>query len=175
MADGKNEGKKGCVSVVIVVCLLLIVGLDIAAGFMGLQAEAAQQDVKHTRVWLLECKAPSQTAFVLGIVALVCLISAHLIANMIGCSISNMAKAFAGVPKITGYINVACFCLTWIVGLVGAGALAMGIWSNRESRSKCGFTNKHVLSLGGKVCFLHAIVSIVFYVSNVIAKKSCCF
>lgn len=39
------EGGEGCYSKVIVVCIVLIVGLDIFAGFMGLQAEATQQDV----------------------------------------------------------------------------------------------------------------------------------
>lgn len=59
-----------------------------------------------------------------------------------------------------------------ILGIIGAGALLMGIWSNRASRSKCGFTNKHILSFGGKVCLLHALVSIIFYVSTIFAKKT---
>ncbi|CAN6877058.1 unnamed protein product, partial [Brassica oleracea] len=112
-------------------------------------------EVKHMKVWLLECKAPSQKAFVLGIIALVCLAAAHIFAVMIGCSISNIVKVLA-VPKISAYINMACLSLTWIVAIAGAGILTMGIWTNRESRSKCGFTNKHFLSFGGKcliVCY----------------------
>ncbi|KAG2267345.1 hypothetical protein Bca52824_061900, partial [Brassica carinata] len=114
--------------------------------------------VKHTRLWLLECKAPSQKAFMLGFIALGCLAAAHLFAIIIGCSTSNMFKVLT-VPKISAYINMACLALTWIVATAGAGILTMGIWMNRESRPECGFTNKHFLSLGGKVCFLHAIVS----------------
>ena len=68
--------------------------------------------VKHMKVWLLECKAPSQKAFVLGIIALVCLAAAHIFAVMIGCSISNIVKVLA-VPKISAYINMACLSLTW--------------------------------------------------------------
>ncbi|KAG2267319.1 hypothetical protein Bca52824_061874 [Brassica carinata] len=126
--------------------------------------------VKHMKVWLLECKAPSQKAFVLGIIALVCLAAAHIFAVMIGCSISNIVKVLA-VPKISAYINMACLSLTWIVAIAGAGILTMGIWTNRESRSKCGFTNKHFLSFGGKVCFFHAFVSVVFYLTTIISKR----
>ncbi|KAH0876666.1 hypothetical protein HID58_064060 [Brassica napus] len=124
--------------------------MDVIAGLVAIQAEGAQEEVKHMKVWLLECKAPSQKAFVLGIIALVCLAAAHIFAVMIGCSISNIVKVLA-VPKISAYINMACLSLTWIVAIAGAGILTMGIWTNRESRSKCGFTNKHFLSFGGKV------------------------
>ncbi|KAF8106447.1 hypothetical protein N665_0139s0041 [Sinapis alba] len=128
--------------------------------------------VKHERVWFLECKSPSKKAFVLGIIALGCLVAAHIIAIMIGCSISNIIKVLA-VPKISAYINIACLSLTWIVGIAGAGILTMGIWTNRESRSECGFTNKKFLSLGAKLCFLHAIVSFVLYLTTIVSKKCC--
>lgn len=143
---GENNGKSGCFSVTIVVCIFLIVGLDVIAGLVAIQAEVAQEEVhiyisymciyipqktnddnddddgfiyvipmmqvKHMKVWLLECKAPSQKAFVLGIIALVCLAAAHIFAVMIGCSISNIVKVLA-VPKISAYINMACLSLTW--------------------------------------------------------------
>uniref|UniRef100_A0A0D3C7S9 Uncharacterized protein n=2 Tax=Brassica oleracea TaxID=3712 RepID=A0A0D3C7S9_BRAOL len=107
-----GENKGGCFSVTIVVCIFLIVGLDVIAGLVAIQAEGAQEEVKHMKVWLLECKAPSQKAFVLGIIALVCLAAAHIFAVMIGCSISNIVKVLA-VPKISAYINMACLSLTW--------------------------------------------------------------
>lgn len=44
MEEGTKTEKKGCLSVTIV-CIVLIVGLDILAGFVGLRAEASQQDV----------------------------------------------------------------------------------------------------------------------------------
>ncbi|CAH8358799.1 unnamed protein product [Eruca vesicaria subsp. sativa] len=172
MGEGEEKKKSGCFNVVIVLCIFLIVGLDIFAGFMAMQAEVAQEAVKHTRLWLVECKSPSQRAFVLGIIALGCLVAAHIIAIMIGCSISNMLKLLV-VPKISGYINMACLSLTWMVATAGAVILTMGIWTNRESRSKCGFTNKNILSLGSKVCFLHAIVSVVLYLTTIVSKKCC--
>ncbi|CAN8311298.1 unnamed protein product [Cochlearia groenlandica] len=164
------EEKKGVSSgVIIAVCIFLIVGLDVFAGFMGLQAETAQQDVKHNRVWLLECKAPSKTAFTFAIISLSCLLAAQLMTIMVGCSLSSLSK-----PKFSGYLNITCLCLTLVVTSVGAGMLARGIWTNRESRSKCGVTNKNVLYMGGQVCFLHAIVSVIFYFTTIIAKKDCC-
>ncbi|KAG2324147.1 hypothetical protein Bca52824_006875 [Brassica carinata] len=79
---------------------------------------------------------------------------------MIGRIISTITNAdtLPGFePTTTIRINMACIFLTWVVAIAGAGILTMGIWMNRESRSECGFTNKHFLSLGGRVCFLHAI------------------
>ncbi|KAG7595917.1 hypothetical protein ISN44_As06g004440 [Arabidopsis suecica] len=163
------EEGKGCIITVIIVCIVLTVGLDIVAGFVGLQAQAAQQYVKHDK---LECKAPSKTAFVLGIIAVSCLATAHVSANVIGCSISNLFQALGALPKnkITTYFNMACLFLIWVVGIFGALILANGIWSNTESRIRCRFTNNHVFSIGGKVCFLHGIVSGIYYISSIVAR-----
>ncbi|KAG2324144.1 hypothetical protein Bca4012_038536 [Brassica carinata] len=152
-----------------------MVGLDVVAGFVAMEAEVAQQEVKHTRVWSLECKSPSKKAFVLGLIALGCLLAAHFIAVMIGRIISTITNAdtLPGFePTTTIRINMACIFLTWVVAIAGAGILTMGIWMNRESRSECGFTNKHFLSLGGRVCFLHAIVSVVMYLAFLISITS---
>ncbi|KAH0876640.1 hypothetical protein HID58_064034 [Brassica napus] len=132
-----------------------------------MEAEVAQQEVK-TRAWSLECKSPSKKAFMLGLIALGCLLAAHFITVMIGCIISaiNIADRLPGFEHTTSRrIHMACISLTWIVATAGAGILTMGIWMNRESRPECGFTNKHFLSLGGKVCFLHAIVSVLILCS----------
>ncbi|CAG7909180.1 hypothetical protein BRARA_J00350 [Brassica rapa] len=172
MGEGEEEGKIRCSSTVIIFCcIFLIVGLDVFAGFVAMQAEDAQQEVKQ-RVWLPECKSPSKKAFVLGLIALGCLLAAHIIAVMIGCSLSNTATVISG-PEITEHINMACISLTWIIATAGVGILTMGIWTNRESRSECGFTNKHFLFLGGIVCFLHASISVVFYLTNIVSKKCC--
>ncbi|CAF2093509.1 unnamed protein product [Brassica napus] len=151
-----------------------MVGLDVVAGFVAMLAEVAQQKA-HT---VTECKSPSKKAFVLGLIALGCLLAAHFIAVMIGCIISDshtivtvfpIVTVFSA-PKITQRVTMACIYLTWIVATAGAGILTMGIWMNRESRLECGFTNKQFLSLGGKVCFLHAIVSVVMYLANFICR-----
>ena len=64
------------------------------------------------RVWLLEFKSPTRKAFVLGLIALGCLLAAHIIALMIGCSFSNTDTVLTG-PEITEHINMACISLTW--------------------------------------------------------------
>ncbi|KAL0665729.1 hypothetical protein Bca4012_028433 [Brassica carinata] len=161
------EGGK-CFSVIFVLSIFFMVGLDVFAGFVAKLAEVAQQEVE-TGVWLLECKSPSKKAFVLGLTALGCLLAAHFIAVAIGCIISDshtivtvfpIVTVFSA-PKITQRVTMAS---------AGAGILTMGIWMNRESRSECGYTNKHFLSLGGKVCFLHAIVSVLMYLANFICR-----
>ena len=40
-----GENKGGCFSVTIVVCIFLIVGLDVIAGLVAIQAEVAQEEV----------------------------------------------------------------------------------------------------------------------------------
>ncbi|CAN6830252.1 unnamed protein product [Brassica oleracea] len=167
------EGGK-CFSVIFVLSIFFMVGLDVFAGFVAKLAEVAQQEA-HT---VAECKSPSKKAFVLGLTALGCLLAAHFIAVAIGCIISDshtivtvfpIVTVFSA-PKITQRVTMACIYLTWIVATAGAGILTMGIWMNRESRSECGYTNKHFLSLGGKVCFLHAIVSVLMYLANFICR-----
>ncbi|XP_018479112.2 protein DESIGUAL 4-like [Raphanus sativus] len=165
MGEGGKSGR--CFSVTSIFCMFLMVGLDVVAGFVAMQAEIAQEEVN-----LLECTSPSKKAFVRGLIALGCLLAAHFIAVMIGCVIISNIVTIIYVPKITKHIHTACIYLTWIIATAGAGMLTMGIWMNRESRSKCGFTNKPILFLGGEVCFLHAIVSVIMYVANVISRSS---
>ncbi|KAH0876642.1 hypothetical protein HID58_064036, partial [Brassica napus] len=119
---GGKEGNSGCFSATIVFCIVLIVGLDVVAGIVAKQAEVAQEEVKHTRLWLLECKAPSQKAFMLGFIALGCLAAAHLFAIIIGCSTSNMFKY---------YLNFCHEIDTWC----GTYGLDDG---GEQGRSNCG-------------------------------------
>ncbi|KAG5374873.1 hypothetical protein IGI04_039469 [Brassica rapa subsp. trilocularis] len=142
MGEGKKEGKYFAFTIYF--GLFLIVALDVVAGFVAMEAEVAQQEVK-TRAWSLECKSPSKKAFMLGLIALGCLLAAHFITVMIGCIISaiNIADRIPGFEHRTSR-------LIHLASTAGAGILTMGIWMNRESRPECGFTNKHFLSLGGK-------------------------
>lgn len=57
-----------------------------------------------------------------------------------------------------------------IVFAVGFGALVIGTMSNNKSRSSCGFTHHHFLSIGGILCFLHALFCVAYYVSATAAK-----
>ncbi|CAN7138924.1 unnamed protein product [Brassica rapa subsp. narinosa] len=106
----------------------------------------------------------------LGLIALGCLLAAHYITVMIGCIISaiNIADRIPGFEHRTSR-------LIHLASTAGAGILMMGIWMNRESRPECGFTNKHFRSLGGKVCFLHAIVSVFMYLAFLISCSTIIF
>ena len=69
-----------------------------------------------TRAWSLECKSPSKKAFMLGLIALGCLLAAHFITVMIGCIISaiNIADRLPGFEHTTSRrIHMACISLTW--------------------------------------------------------------
>ncbi|KAH0924607.1 hypothetical protein HID58_016863, partial [Brassica napus] len=125
---------------------------------------------KVTHSATFHCKSPSKKAFVLGLIALGCLLAAHFIAVMIGCIISDSHTIVTVFPIVTVFSAPKITQRNRIVATAGAGILTMGIWMNRESRLECGFTNKQFLSLGGKVCFLHAIVSVVMYLANFICR-----
>ncbi|XP_010522317.1 PREDICTED: uncharacterized protein LOC104800977 [Tarenaya hassleriana] len=153
----------------ILVCLV-IVGLDIAAAILGIQAEVAQNQVKHMRLWLFECREPSEDAFRLGLAAAAVLALAHVLTNLIGgcmciCSQDEFERASS-----TRQISMACLVLSWIIFAVGFGALVIGTMSNSKSRASCGFTHHHLLSIGGILCFVHALFCVAYYVSATAAS-----
>lgn len=52
-----------------------------------------------------------------------------------------------------------------VVLAVGLSMLVIGTSSNNKSNGSCGFTHHHFLSTGGILCFVHALFSVVYYVS----------
>nr|CAN78007.1 hypothetical protein VITISV_041413 [Vitis vinifera] len=79
------------------VCML-IVALDVGAGILGIEAEVAQNKVKHLRLWIFECREPSEDAFKLGLAAAALLAFAHILSNLLGgcmciCSQEDFQKA----------------------------------------------------------------------------------
>ncbi|XP_052177105.1 protein VASCULATURE COMPLEXITY AND CONNECTIVITY-like [Diospyros lotus] len=143
-------------------CLLIVV-MDIAAGILGIKAEAAQNQVKHMRLWLFECKEPSHEAFTLGLAAAALLVLAHVLANLIGgCSFCTQEDIQKASPS--RQCSLLCLLLTWVVLAVGLGLLVIGTLSNNKSRASCGLTHHHYLSLGGILCFVHAGFSVGYYV-----------
>ncbi|KAL3624694.1 hypothetical protein CASFOL_031362 [Castilleja foliolosa] len=90
----------------------LIVTLDVTAGILGLKAEAAQNQVKHLKLWIFECKEPSHDAFVLGIAAATLLCVAHVLANLVGgCNICSRDDLHNAAPSKK--LSVACLVFTW--------------------------------------------------------------
>ncbi|OAY35163.1 uncharacterized protein LOC110628735 [Manihot esculenta] len=148
----------------VVICLL-IVAIDVAAGILGIQAEIAQNQVKHLRLWIFECRDPSQDAFKLGLAAAAMLGVAHVIANLLGgcmciCSQEELQRASPNKQ-----LSVACFFFSWIILAVGLSMLVIGTLSNNKSRASCGFSHHHFFSIGGILCFVHGLFCVAYYVS----------
>ncbi|XP_021730831.1 uncharacterized protein LOC110697755 [Chenopodium quinoa] len=146
------------------VCLLVI-ALDIAAGLCGLEAEIAQNKAKHLKMWIFECKSPSEQAFKLGAAAAGLLILAHVISSLLGgcmclCSREDQHKSYANRQLTTG-----CFLLTWLILVIGLSLLVIGTLANRKDRASCGITHHHMLSIGSILCFIHALFSTAYYLS----------
>lgn len=146
------------------VCLL-IVALDVTAGILGIEAESAQNKVKHMRLWIFECRDPSHGAFKLGLAAAALLAIAHVISNLLGgcmciCSQEELQKASANRQ-----LSLACLIFSWIILAVGFAALVIGTLANNKSRASCGFSHHHFLSIGGILCFVHALFCVAYYVS----------
>ncbi|KAF7805829.1 putative transmembrane protein [Senna tora] len=149
----------------IFLCFLIVV-LDIAAGILGIEAEIAQNKVKHLRLWIFECRDPSHQAFMLGLGAAILLGLAHVIVNLINgcnciCSQEELQKA-----SPNRQLSLASLILTWIVLAVGLSMLVIGTMSNNKSRGSCGFSHHHFLSIGGILCFVHALFCVAYYVSS---------
>lgn len=146
----------------------LIVALDVTAGILGIKAEAAQNQEKHLRVFIFECKEPSHDAFLLGLAAVSLLAIAHILANLLGgCSICATDDVQKASPS--RQISLACLLFTWIILAVGLSMLVIGTMSNRKSRASCGFTHHHFLSIGGILCMVHGLFSVAYYVTTTAA------
>lgn len=148
----------------IFVCLL-IVAMDVAAGILGIEAEIAQNKVRHLRLWVFECKSPSHQAFLLGLAAAALLGAAHVLANLLGGCMCICSRDELSTSSANKQLTVACFFFCWIILAVGLGMLVMGTLSNHKSRTSCGLTHHHFLSIGGILCFVHALFSVAYYVS----------
>ncbi|CAI0550493.1 unnamed protein product [Linum tenue] len=144
---------------------ILIVAMDIGAGILAFQAEVSQNKVKHLRLWIFECRDPSNGAFKLGLAAAGLLVLAHVIANLLSgclciCSQDELQRASPHKQ-----LSVACFFFTWIILAIGLSMLVIGTLSNNKSRASCGFTHHHFFSIGGILCFVHGLFSVAYYIS----------
>ncbi|OWM79845.1 uncharacterized protein LOC116202746 [Punica granatum] len=151
---------------------IVIIALDVGAGILGLEAEVEQNKVKHLRVWIFECKEPSQDAFKLGVGAAGLLVIAHVLANLVGgcdcvCSQDELQKA----PP-NRQLTIACLFFTWIILAVGLSMLVIGTLANHKSRASCGITHHHFLSIGGILCFVHGLFSVAYYISATAGSPS---
>ncbi|XP_074296104.1 protein DESIGUAL 2-like isoform X2 [Silene latifolia] len=98
------------------VCLLII-ALDIGAGICGIEAEMAADKVKHLKLWIFECRDPSNEAFKFGVAAAGLMALAHIIANLFGvcfCFFSNSDHHKASPNR---QLTTACLILSCLASV----------------------------------------------------------
>ncbi|KAE8774061.1 hypothetical protein D1007_53629 [Hordeum vulgare] len=159
----------------VVVCLL-IVAMDVAAGVLGIHAEKAQSQGRHLKILFIECRQPVPQAYKLGVAAAAVLAASHAIANIVGgcyctwpCCSCGQARRSSPNRQMASFALV----LTWMVLLVGLALLILGALPNsKKSMAECGLVRHRFLSIGGILCFVHAVFCLVYYVSaNAAARE----
>ncbi|KAK4858959.1 hypothetical protein QYF36_024390 [Acer negundo] len=145
--------------------------MDVAAGVLGIEAEIAQNKVKHLRLWIFECRDPSFKAFQLGLAAVVLLILAHAVGNLLGGCICMWSKADLDGASANKQLAVASLIFSWIILVVGLSMLIIGTMSNSRSRKTCGLNHHRLFSLGGILCFIHGLFTVAYYVSATATKR----
>ncbi|KZV55187.1 hypothetical protein F511_12774 [Dorcoceras hygrometricum] len=146
------------------VCILVMV-MDTVAGILGIEAEIAQNKVKHLRVWILECRDPSHQAFKLGLAAVVLLSVAHVITNLLaGCVFIRSKEEMDGASP-NKQLAFASHVLAWIMLGIAFTLLICGTLANSKSRKDCGIVHHRLLSIGGVLCFIHGLFAVAYYVS----------
>lgn len=148
----------------VLVCILIMI-LDIVAGILGIEAEISQNKVKHLKMLIFECRDPSYTAYKLGLAAAILLALAHTIANVIGGCVCVWSKEDYKKSTANKQLAVGCLIFSWIILAVGLSMLILGTMANRRSRKSCAIAHRHLLSIGGILCFLHGMISVAYYVS----------
>ncbi|XP_044461915.1 uncharacterized protein LOC123193182 [Mangifera indica] len=146
------------------VCLL-IMALDVTAGILGIEAEIAENKVKHVRVLIFECRESSHKAFRLGLAAVVLLSFAHVIANLLGGCICFGSKAEMNNASPNKQLAVASLIFSWITLAAAFSMLIIGTLSNARPKKSCGLTHHRLFSIGGIVCFIHGLFTVAYYVS----------
>ncbi|KAG6754722.1 hypothetical protein POTOM_040516 [Populus tomentosa] len=146
------------------VCLL-IMALDVVAGILGIEAEMAQNKVKHLKMWIFECRDPSHQAFKLGLAAVILLALAHIVATLLGGCTCMCSKEEFNKASANKQLAVASLFFSWIILAIGFSLLIIGTLANSKSRKLCGISHNRVLSIGGILCFVHGLFTVSYYVS----------
>ncbi|XP_021894594.1 uncharacterized protein LOC110812197 [Carica papaya] len=150
---------------------LLIMAIDVSAGILGIEAEIAQNKVKHLKMWIFECRDPNYQAYKLGLAAVILLALAHVMANLLGGCICIWSKEEFVKASPNKQLAIASLISSWIIVVVGVSMLTIGTLANAKSRKSCGIAHHRILSIGGILCFIHGLFSIAYYVSAKEAAK----
>ncbi|KAF5742207.1 hypothetical protein HS088_TW09G00250 [Tripterygium wilfordii] len=154
----------------VLICILIMI-MDVVAGILGIEAEIAQNKVKHLKMWILDCRDPSYQAFKLGLSAAVLLALAHIIANLLGGCTCIFSKKDYDKASPNRQLAVASLFFSWIILAIGFSMLMIGTLANSKSRKSCGISNRRMLSIGGILCFIHGLFTVAYYVSARAAAK----
>ncbi|KAL2931171.1 5-hydroxytryptamine receptor 1F [Bienertia sinuspersici] len=156
-------------TIVPVVCLLIMV-MDIVAGILGIEAQVAQNKERYMRVWIFECREPSYDAYRLGFAACVLLALAHVIANVLGGCVCISSREEYARSSPNRQIAAISLVFSWILLFIAFPLLVLGTVSNARSRQTCGFSHKHLLVIGGILCFIHGLFLVAYYVGSSAAR-----
>ncbi|KAF7843083.1 putative transmembrane protein [Senna tora] len=154
------------------ICILVMV-MDVVAGILGIQAEIAQNKVKHLKMGIFECRDPSYQAFKLGLAAAILLALAHVIANLLGGCICVWSKEQYKSATANKQLGIAFLIFSWITLAIAFSMLILGSLANSRSRAResCGISNRRFLSIGGILCFIDGLFTTAYYVSATAAKR----
>ncbi|CAA0826545.1 Protein of unknown function (DUF1218 [Striga hermonthica] len=151
-------------NIAFLVCFLIMV-IDIVAGVLGIQAEVAENKVQELRVWVFECRDPSNQAFKLGLSAVVLLCLAHIITNLLGGCVFIGSKEELDRASPNKQLAAASLVMSWIMLAIAFILLMSGTLANAQTRKNCGIAHHRQLSIGGILCFVHGLFSVAYYVS----------
>ncbi|KAF8023861.1 hypothetical protein BT93_F1140 [Corymbia citriodora subsp. variegata] len=147
---------------------LLVVAVDVVAGVLAIEAEAAKSKAQRSSK-SSACKELRNHAFELALAATVLLALAHVASNLLGgciciCSSDELEKSSSNRQ-----LWFACLVSSWIVAAVGFPILVFGMLENLKLQGSCRFLHPHFLSIGGGLCFVHGLLCVILYVSSVVS------
>ncbi|XP_057953487.1 protein DESIGUAL 4-like [Malania oleifera] len=159
--------KASVLSVVAGIMLLVVLALDAAATYSGLQANKVQGKARHFGIFGIKCEMePSREAYTKGLRAAQLVAAAHVVAAVMAtvcafrCSLDACQRICSRL-MVAG--SFALSCLAWLCGMC---LLVQGANRNRgPSKVKCGFdllTNNY-LYWGSISCPAHALFTTLFY------------
>ncbi|KAG2688112.1 hypothetical protein I3760_09G079000 [Carya illinoinensis] len=151
---------------------VFIMVVDTVAGILGIEAEIAQNKVKHSKLqWAFKCREPSHKAFQLGLAAAILLAIVHFVANLFGGCTCIWPKEDYRKATPNKRLAVVFLLFSWITLAAGFSMLIIGTLANSRSRKLCGIAHNRILFMGGILCFLHGLFTIAYYISASAAKK----
>ncbi|XP_047318214.1 protein DESIGUAL 3-like [Impatiens glandulifera] len=154
----------------IIVCLVVMI-IDIVAGVLGIEAEAAQNKARHMQVWIFECREPIHAAFRLGLAAAILLAVSHFIAIIMGGCTCIWSKQQFDKASPNKQLAVASLIFSWIIFVVSFSMMLVGAFQNSRSEKKCTILHRRLLFIGGILCFIHGMFAVAYYVSASAANK----